>query len=202
MDKNKKWILIVFLVMMVATLGTGIALAGPPGPKNAPDGHSLVTICHKSGTPAEKTMDVPDSAVPGHLGHGDTLGSCSPPPPPTPTPVPPTPTPVPPPPTGCGAPGIIDICVDGDGIATAGPGAFIIQIGDVILSASAGGNPSGLDLIDRGIINGQYDAGDDLMVEDPIATGKFFLNSQLVIWSTSLPHRSKAINLRACPGRF
>src|SRR5918997_511586 len=35
-----------------------------------------VTICHKPGTPAEKTMDVPVSALRGHLGHGDTLGEC------------------------------------------------------------------------------------------------------------------------------
>ena len=34
------------------------------------------TICHKPGTPAEKTMRVPRSALGGHLGHGDTLGPC------------------------------------------------------------------------------------------------------------------------------
>ena len=35
-----------------------------------------VTICHKPGTPAEKTMEVPQSAVDGHLGHGDHRGPC------------------------------------------------------------------------------------------------------------------------------
>lgn len=35
-----------------------------------------VTICHKPGTPAEKTMTIPDNAVPGHVGHGDTIGAC------------------------------------------------------------------------------------------------------------------------------
>ena len=35
-----------------------------------------VTICHKPGTPAEKTMEVPQSAVDGHLGHGDHPGPC------------------------------------------------------------------------------------------------------------------------------
>ena len=35
-----------------------------------------VTICHKPGTPAEKTMEVPHSAVDGHLGHGDHPGPC------------------------------------------------------------------------------------------------------------------------------
>ena len=73
-------------------------------------------------------------------------------------------------PSGCDAPGVVDICVDGDGIATSGPGAFTIAVGDPILSAAAGGNPAGLDLIDRGVINGMYEAGDDLMVEDPIGT--------------------------------
>jgi hypothetical protein len=35
-----------------------------------------VTICHKPGTPEEKTKEVPQSAVDGHLGHGDNLGPC------------------------------------------------------------------------------------------------------------------------------
>src|SRR4051812_2899491 len=35
-----------------------------------------VTICHKPDTPAEKTMDVPTSALGGHLGHGDYKGPC------------------------------------------------------------------------------------------------------------------------------
>ncbi len=34
------------------------------------------TLCHKPGTPAEKTLVLPTEAVPGHLGHGDRLGSC------------------------------------------------------------------------------------------------------------------------------
>jgi len=36
-----------------------------------------VTICHKPGTPAERTLVVDDNAVPGHLGHGDFLGTCA-----------------------------------------------------------------------------------------------------------------------------
>ena len=35
-----------------------------------------VAICHKPGTPAEKTLFLAKSAVPEHLGHGDTLGNC------------------------------------------------------------------------------------------------------------------------------
>ncbi len=33
-------------------------------------------ICHKPGTPAEKTLHLPQSAMPGHLGHGDQPGAC------------------------------------------------------------------------------------------------------------------------------
>ncbi|AXA33443.1 prepilin-type N-terminal cleavage/methylation domain-containing protein [Francisella adeliensis] len=41
------------------------------------NGSSEVTICHKPGTPAEKTMTLPASALNGHLGHGDSIGACS-----------------------------------------------------------------------------------------------------------------------------
>lgn len=37
----------------------------------------VVTICHKPGTPAEKTLELPAEALHGHLGHGDTTGACS-----------------------------------------------------------------------------------------------------------------------------
>lgn len=43
---------------------------------NTPCIGAQVTICHKSGTPAEKTKVVPAAALNGHLGHGDTLGAC------------------------------------------------------------------------------------------------------------------------------
>jgi hypothetical protein len=35
-----------------------------------------VAICHKPGTPAQKTLVIPDTALAGHLGHGDTRGPC------------------------------------------------------------------------------------------------------------------------------
>ncbi len=35
-----------------------------------------VTICHKPGTPAEKTLAIPRQALAGHLGHGDARGTC------------------------------------------------------------------------------------------------------------------------------
>lgn len=36
-----------------------------------------VTICHKPGTSAERTGAIPQSALPAHIAHGDTLGECS-----------------------------------------------------------------------------------------------------------------------------
>ena len=64
------------IAVLVAAFGliaaTGTALADPPGGPHTP-----VTICHKPGTPAEQTLVVDDDAVPGHLGHGDFLGSCA-----------------------------------------------------------------------------------------------------------------------------
>ena len=35
-----------------------------------------VEICHKPGTRAEKTLMIPESALGGHIGHGDTVGAC------------------------------------------------------------------------------------------------------------------------------
>ena len=35
-----------------------------------------VTICHKPGTPAQKTLVIPIQALKGHLGHGDAMGPC------------------------------------------------------------------------------------------------------------------------------
>ncbi|MBF0371201.1 MAG: cadherin domain-containing protein [Magnetococcales bacterium] len=44
---------------------------------NKLDTESDVILCHKPGDPSEKEMTLPESAVDGHLGHGDTLGSCT-----------------------------------------------------------------------------------------------------------------------------
>lgn len=35
-----------------------------------------VLVCHKPGTPAEKQLVLPESALKGHLGHGDVEGNC------------------------------------------------------------------------------------------------------------------------------
>src|SRR5687768_13511995 len=41
----------------------------------APGGGKL-TICHKRGTRAERTMQVTKPSLRGHLGHGDVMGAC------------------------------------------------------------------------------------------------------------------------------
>ncbi len=46
------------------------------GQGGAVGSNGKMTICHKPGTPAEKTMQIPPSALGGHLGHGDYVGPC------------------------------------------------------------------------------------------------------------------------------
>lgn len=41
---------------------------GEPGDK--------VAVCHKPGTPAQKTLFLPPPAARAHMGHGDTPGAC------------------------------------------------------------------------------------------------------------------------------
>jgi hypothetical protein len=41
-----------------------------------PTDETGVTLCHKAGTPQEKTITVNANAVDAHLAHGDTLGAC------------------------------------------------------------------------------------------------------------------------------
>ncbi len=40
-------------------------------------GSGSVTICHQPGTSAEQTRTITESALSGHLGHGDYIGACS-----------------------------------------------------------------------------------------------------------------------------
>lgn len=83
-------------VLAVTAVAVGLVLGG--GPAFATYGHVPVEVCHKPGTPAEKSLTVDEKAVPGHLGHGDYLGECTVEPEPTPEPTPtpePEPTPEP-----------------------------------------------------------------------------------------------------------
>jgi hypothetical protein len=52
------------------------ALAGAVGGSASADSHGVV-ICHKPGTPAEKTLRLPETAARSHVAsHGDTRGPC------------------------------------------------------------------------------------------------------------------------------
>ena len=59
--------MIVLVCMLALVLAAAIPAFAQP---------DKVTICHKPGTPAEKTLRVPPRAVQAHLDHGDTLGPC------------------------------------------------------------------------------------------------------------------------------
>jgi hypothetical protein len=66
----------ISVLVTLTLLALALAAAVPAQAKD------MVVICHKPGTPAQKTMKVPQQALPGHLGHGDTEGACGQPPPP------------------------------------------------------------------------------------------------------------------------
>ena len=76
----RRLVLVVGLsVLLVLGFGAAYAVSGAlngGGLLGVLQGHTPVVICHKPGTPAEKTLIVDDDAVPGHLGHGDHLGPC------------------------------------------------------------------------------------------------------------------------------
>jgi alpha-tubulin suppressor-like RCC1 family protein len=58
---------------------TGIGpICNTPPPGTPTPGGAHVTICHRPGTPHEKTLHVPWRALDGHANHGDRLGACSP----------------------------------------------------------------------------------------------------------------------------
>ena len=63
----------------VAIIGSIILLSGITGITIYQDvfaGGGKVIICHKPGTPAERTITVSESAVPAHEAHGDARGAC------------------------------------------------------------------------------------------------------------------------------
>jgi hypothetical protein len=49
------------------------------GQDSPPVGHespARVAVCHKAGTPAERTLMLPQPAVEAHVRHGDALEPC------------------------------------------------------------------------------------------------------------------------------
>jgi hypothetical protein len=49
------------------------AFVGLPSPTG---GVMKIAVCHKPGSPAQKTLVIPTTAVAGHLRHGDYIGAC------------------------------------------------------------------------------------------------------------------------------
>jgi hypothetical protein len=62
------------IVLLLGAASVMLALLLPAFAGAAPK--DKIAICHKPGTPAEKTLFLPESAIPGHIGHGDELGKC------------------------------------------------------------------------------------------------------------------------------
>lgn len=66
--------LLLVLVVGAAVVGVG-AIPVVATQDNAPP--EQVVICHKPGTPAEKTMTLPQPGAENHIrSHGDTMGPC------------------------------------------------------------------------------------------------------------------------------
>lgn len=131
-------------------VSAGTALAQPDNGQ----GSEKETICHKPGTPAEQTKEVPSQAVPGHMNHGDEQGPCDGGEPPEPE----------------------DVVIDADGTASrfsGDPDAREVGEGDELSTFPVDSpNDSGLDAFDQDG-DGQWtmseagEAGDDLHVEGP-----------------------------------
>ncbi len=77
-----------------SVVGGALALVGSGRASAKSD---RVTVCHQPGTPAQQTLTVDNSAVPGHLGHGDYTNA-----------------------SGCCAAGV-PVCVDAAGNGTCCP---------------------------------------------------------------------------------
>jgi hypothetical protein len=66
---------VLLVVGFLATMMIGASMASAAD-SYPDDGKKKFPICHKPGTPAEKTLYVPYEALGGHLGHGDYKGEC------------------------------------------------------------------------------------------------------------------------------
>jgi prepilin-type N-terminal cleavage/methylation domain-containing protein len=63
-------------IIEVGSDGNVVVIEQPPETEQSDNDEDYVTICHKPGTSAQKTMTIPKSALEGHLGHGDYIGTC------------------------------------------------------------------------------------------------------------------------------
>jgi hypothetical protein len=141
-------------VIVVAALGAALLAAPASGKqhkavsgkqqkvKKTSGKKGKVTICHKPGKPAEKTLRVGAPAVRAHLRHGDTEGPCT-----------------------------IDEIIDADGTLTAqsgDPGAREVMLGDALATFPDGdATESGLDMFDQDNNQAWTQGVDDLHLEAP-----------------------------------
>ncbi len=67
----------VIVISIIVIFQLDLLPTSTPAPTSAPSGGSdQVTLCHKPDGKNPQTLTVPQSALGGHLGHGDTLGPC------------------------------------------------------------------------------------------------------------------------------
>ena len=73
-------VIAVVCAVAVTVLTAGMIASGALAKKpeeNPGGGHTPVTFCHKPGTPAQQELTTDDDGfLNGHLGHGDSIGSC------------------------------------------------------------------------------------------------------------------------------
>ena len=60
----------------VVAIVPSLPAVGQQSPPVGQQSPPRVTICHKPGTPAQKTKTLPLPAAQAHLGHGDVPGAC------------------------------------------------------------------------------------------------------------------------------
>ena len=60
----------------VVAIVPALPAVGQQSPPVGQQSPPRVTICHKPGSPGQKTMTLPLPAAQAHLGHGDVPGAC------------------------------------------------------------------------------------------------------------------------------
>jgi hypothetical protein len=66
----RRMLLLSLLLLAILATQRFVVSADTSGPPQ------MVTLCHAPGTPAEKTLTLPEPAATAHLRHGDRLGTC------------------------------------------------------------------------------------------------------------------------------
>jgi len=61
---------------MLAALSLVVVLPGVSASAISRDANEKVLICHHAGPTKQFEISVDEHAVPGHLGHGDSIGAC------------------------------------------------------------------------------------------------------------------------------